>query len=169
MLLTLIAREGEDAARLDYIERHARRDPKMDGQHVWCPTSFNHRLIGPSLREAIDKAMQGMGGETATTAAGASEQMNPRSCETRKHVHGGLLINGRRVTKQRCAAYRAGRYRLLAATAVANPKKCGPSRLTWEPSQATHDAAVPPAVRPVAGSEQAPVQEAVLRSAGDAT
>lgn len=168
VLLTLMAREGEDAARLDYIERHARCDPKMDGQHVWWPTSFNHRLLGPSLREAIDKAMRAMGGEATTTAAGASEQMKRRSCETCQHVHGGLLINGRQVTEQRCAAYRVGRYRLLAATAVANPKKCGPSRRTWEPAQAAHDAASPQSGRPVSGSVQAPVQETVLRSAADA-
>lgn len=46
-----------DAARLDYIASNARCDPKMDGNHVWWPTSFNHRLIGPNLREAIDAAM----------------------------------------------------------------------------------------------------------------
>lgn len=45
-----------DRVRLDYIEEFARCDPKMDGQHVWWPTSFNHRLIGPTLRAAIDAA-----------------------------------------------------------------------------------------------------------------
>lgn len=45
-----------DAERLDYIASNARCDPKMDGQHVWWPTSFNHRLIGPNLRAAIDAA-----------------------------------------------------------------------------------------------------------------
>lgn len=45
-----------DAKRLDHIASNARCDPKMDGQHVWWPTSFNHRLIGPTLREAIDAA-----------------------------------------------------------------------------------------------------------------
>lgn len=43
-----------DTARLDYIEQHARRDPKMDGNHVWWPTTFNDRLTGPTLRAAID-------------------------------------------------------------------------------------------------------------------
>ena len=47
----------KDAERLDYIAGNARCDPKMDGQHVWWPTSFNHRLTGPTLRDAIDAAM----------------------------------------------------------------------------------------------------------------
>lgn len=47
----------KDQARLDYIAGNARCDPKMDGQHVWWPTSFNHRLLGPNLRAAIDAAM----------------------------------------------------------------------------------------------------------------
>lgn len=46
-----------DAERLDFIERRARYDPKMDCQHVWWPTSFNHSLKGPNLRAAIDAAM----------------------------------------------------------------------------------------------------------------
>ena len=45
-----------DAERLDYIQRNARCDPKMDGQHVWWPTTFNHRLTGSTLRAAIDAA-----------------------------------------------------------------------------------------------------------------
>lgn len=45
-----------DAERLDFIASHARCDPKLDGQHVWWPTSFNHRLTGPTLRAAIDAA-----------------------------------------------------------------------------------------------------------------
>lgn len=48
-----------DAARLDYIEKHARYDPKMDGQHAWWPTTFEHVLRGPTLRAAIDAAMGG--------------------------------------------------------------------------------------------------------------
>ena len=48
----------KDAERLDYIAGNARRDPKIDGQHVWWPTSFNHRLAGPTLRDAIDAAMK---------------------------------------------------------------------------------------------------------------
>jgi hypothetical protein len=50
--------DEKDAARLDYIESNARCDPKMDGQNVWWPTSFNHRLTGPTLRAAIDAAME---------------------------------------------------------------------------------------------------------------
>lgn len=45
-----------DAERLDFIAGRARCDPKMDGQHVWWPTNFNHRLTGPTLRAAIDAA-----------------------------------------------------------------------------------------------------------------
>ena len=48
----------KDAELLDYIESNARCDPKMDGMHVWWPTTFNHRLIGPNLRAAIDAALQ---------------------------------------------------------------------------------------------------------------
>lgn len=55
-----------DAGRLDYLQRHARSDPKMDGNHVWWPTSFNQaqNLTGPTLREAIDAAIDvGKGGQ----------------------------------------------------------------------------------------------------------
>lgn len=55
-----------DAGRLDYLQRHARSDPKMDGNHVWWPTSFNQaqNLKGPTLREAIDAAIDvGKGGQ----------------------------------------------------------------------------------------------------------
>lgn len=50
-----------DAARLDYLEKNARCDPKMDGNHVWWPTSFNQaqNLKGQTLRLAIDAAMKG--------------------------------------------------------------------------------------------------------------
>lgn len=48
----------KDAELLDYIESNARCDPKMDGMHVWWPTTFNHRLIGPNLRAAIDIAIK---------------------------------------------------------------------------------------------------------------
>lgn len=51
-------------ARIDYIQENARSDPRMDGQHVWWPTSFNHRLIGPNLREAIDAAIENQTGAT---------------------------------------------------------------------------------------------------------
>lgn len=47
-----------DAERLDYIASHARCDPKMCGNHVWWPTNFKHRLIGPTLRAAIDAARE---------------------------------------------------------------------------------------------------------------
>jgi len=53
-----VERLRKDAARLDHIEGNARCDPKMDGQSVWWPTSFNHRLTGPTLRAAIDAAME---------------------------------------------------------------------------------------------------------------
>lgn len=50
---------SRDAERMDYLQRHARSDPKMDGNHVWWPTSFNQaqNLKGPTLREAIDAAI----------------------------------------------------------------------------------------------------------------
>lgn len=47
-----------DTARLDFIAKRARCDPKMDGQHVWWPTSFRHALKGNTLRSAIDAAMK---------------------------------------------------------------------------------------------------------------
>ena len=58
ILITLVVERARDADRLDYISSNARCDPKMDGQHVWWPTSFNHRLTGPTLRDAIDAAMR---------------------------------------------------------------------------------------------------------------
>jgi hypothetical protein len=57
ILITLVVGQARDADRLDYIASNARCDPKMDGQHVWWPTSFNHRLTGPTLRDAVDAAM----------------------------------------------------------------------------------------------------------------
>ena len=56
----LSAGDAVDAQRLDFIEKSARCDPKMDGQHVWWPTSFNtaQLLKGPTLREAIDNAIR---------------------------------------------------------------------------------------------------------------
>lgn len=57
ILITLVVERARDADRLDYIASNARCDPKMDGQHVWWPTSFNHRLTGPTLRDAIDASM----------------------------------------------------------------------------------------------------------------
>lgn len=49
-----------DAERLDYLQKNARCDPKMDGKHVWWPMTFNQaqKLKGATLREAIDTAMQ---------------------------------------------------------------------------------------------------------------
>jgi hypothetical protein len=48
----------KDAERLDYLQNNARCDPKMDGNHVWWPTSFNQAqsLKGPTIRAAIDAA-----------------------------------------------------------------------------------------------------------------
>lgn len=54
----LSAGDAVDAQRLDFIEKSARCDPKMDGQHVWWPTSLNKALKGPTLRDAIDAAMR---------------------------------------------------------------------------------------------------------------
>lgn len=54
----LSAGDAVDARRLDFIEESARCDPKMDGQHVWWPTSLNKALKGPTLRTAIDAAMR---------------------------------------------------------------------------------------------------------------
>jgi hypothetical protein len=50
-----------DSARLDFIEEHARCDPKMDGNHTWWPTSFGDRLSGPTLRAAIDAKIRSYG------------------------------------------------------------------------------------------------------------
>ena len=52
-----VERLRADAARLDHIEKHARYDPKMDGNHAWWPTTFENVLRGPTLRAAIDAAM----------------------------------------------------------------------------------------------------------------
>ena len=54
----LSAGDAVDAQRLDFIEKSARCDPKMDGQHVWWPTSLNKAIKGPTLRAAIDAAMR---------------------------------------------------------------------------------------------------------------
>ena len=51
-----VERLRADGERLDHIEKRARCDPKMDGQHVWWPTSFSQALKGPTLRAAIDLA-----------------------------------------------------------------------------------------------------------------
>lgn len=47
----------KDTERLDFIAKFTRCDPKMDGNHVWWPTSFKHRVFGPTLRLAIDAAI----------------------------------------------------------------------------------------------------------------
>jgi hypothetical protein len=65
ILVTLVVERARDAERLDYIASNARCDPKMDGQHVWWPTSFNHRLTGPTLRDAVDAAMKAHGAGAA--------------------------------------------------------------------------------------------------------
>lgn len=53
-----VERLRADAARLDHIEKHARYDPKIDGNHAWWPTTFENVLRGPTLRAAIDAAMK---------------------------------------------------------------------------------------------------------------
>lgn len=53
-----LAEAKKDTARLDHIEKHAHCDPKMDGSHVWWPTSFNNALRGHTLRAAIDAALK---------------------------------------------------------------------------------------------------------------
>jgi len=57
-LLDEVERLRADAARLDHIEKHARYDPKIDGNHAWWPTTFENVLRGPTLRAAIDAAMK---------------------------------------------------------------------------------------------------------------
>lgn len=51
-------KSNQDSIRLDWIQKSARCDPKMDGQHVWWPTTFNNRLIGSTIRDAIDNDME---------------------------------------------------------------------------------------------------------------
>ena len=51
-----LAEAQKDAGRLDYIQKNARCDPQMDGNHVWWPTSLNKTLRGPTIRAAIDAA-----------------------------------------------------------------------------------------------------------------
>lgn len=51
-----LAAVAEDAVRLDFIEMNARQEPRMCGNHAWWPTNFNHALVGPTLRAAIDNA-----------------------------------------------------------------------------------------------------------------
>ena len=55
-LTAQLAEAQRDAGRLDYIQKHARCDPQMDGNHVWWPTSLNKTLRGPTIRAAIDAA-----------------------------------------------------------------------------------------------------------------
>ena len=59
-LLAEIEALVRDAERVDYLQTIARCDPKMDGKHVWWPTTFSQaqKLKGATLREAIDAAMQ---------------------------------------------------------------------------------------------------------------
>lgn len=57
-----------DAARLDYIEKHARYDPKLDGNHAWWPTTFENQLRGPTLRAAIDAQMLEPGATTTKSS-----------------------------------------------------------------------------------------------------
>lgn len=63
-----VERLRADAARLDHIEKHARYDPKIDGNHAWWPTTFENVLRGPTLRAAIDAAMKEESGEQSTSS-----------------------------------------------------------------------------------------------------
>jgi hypothetical protein len=56
----------KDAERLDFLQGVARCDPKMDGNHVWWPLSWNtcQQIKGPNLREAIDAAIAAQGGQS---------------------------------------------------------------------------------------------------------
>lgn len=65
-----VERLRKDGERLDHIQKHARCDPKMDGQHVWWPTNFKHALTGNTLRDAIDRAIEAAK-EAGTRAAAA--------------------------------------------------------------------------------------------------
>ena len=60
-LAARVAELEKDAGRLDYIEENARCEPKMDGHHVWWPTTFSNQLKGPNLRAAIDAALTAKG------------------------------------------------------------------------------------------------------------
>lgn len=53
-----LAEARKDVRRLDYIQKNARKYPKMDGNHDWWPTTLNSALKGPTLRQAIDNAMK---------------------------------------------------------------------------------------------------------------
>lgn len=57
-LVKALEEARKDAERLDYIQKNARNDPKMDGNHVWWPTTFNKALKGPTIRAAIDVAIK---------------------------------------------------------------------------------------------------------------
>lgn len=61
VLAARVAELEKDAGRLDYIEENARCEPKMDGHHVWWPTTFSNQLKGPNLRAAIDAALAAKG------------------------------------------------------------------------------------------------------------
>lgn len=67
-LLDEVERLRADAARLDHIEKHARYDPKIDGNHAWWPTTFENVLRGPTLRAAIDAAAEEESGEQSTSS-----------------------------------------------------------------------------------------------------
>ena len=57
-LATELEAVRKDAERLDAIEKNCRTDPKMDGNHVYWPTTWKHSLKGPNLRAAIDAAKE---------------------------------------------------------------------------------------------------------------
>lgn len=69
-----------DAARLDWLQSVSRCDPKMDGQHVWWPLSWNtcQACKGNTIRDGIDAAI--LAGEPASptyTNAGNGQLANP--------------------------------------------------------------------------------------------
>lgn len=47
-----------DTERLDFIAKNTQCSVMVDGEHVWWPTTFKNRLIGASIREAIDKMIR---------------------------------------------------------------------------------------------------------------
>ena len=55
----------DDAELIDFLQSVARCDPKMDGNHVWWPLSWNtcQTIKGPTLREAIRAAIAAQGGQ----------------------------------------------------------------------------------------------------------
>jgi hypothetical protein len=57
-MVQLVKESEKDTVRLDYIEKNCRCDPRMDGNNLFWPTTFNQALCGRTLRDAIDKKME---------------------------------------------------------------------------------------------------------------